>query len=100
MPKAQSVPKFKIDDAVRVQRGVVDPDFDDVAIGGWAGVIAEQHCEPPMYLVRWNQHTHDHIHPLYRRRCEREGFDNEEMWLAENDLEPDIGEPAEIEQPA
>ena len=93
-------PKFSVGDAVRVKRGVADPNFDDIPIGGWAGRITEmQYLNPPMYLIRWDQHTLNNIHPIYRNRCERDGFDIEEMWLAENDLEPGTGDPVPIEQP-
>jgi len=83
-----------------VKRGVVDPDFDDVPIGGWTGrIIGMQYLNPPMYLIRWNQDTLNNVHPIFRKRCKRDGFDIEEMWLAEIDLEPGAGEPLEIEQP-
>jgi hypothetical protein len=42
----------------------------------------------------------DNVHPIYRKRCERDGFDIEEMWLTESDLEPGADEPVEIEQPS
>jgi hypothetical protein len=100
MPVRKSPPKFGVGVDVRVKRGVVDPDFEDVPIGGWAGRITEmQYLNPPLYLIRWDQHTLNNIHPIYRNRCERDGFDIEEMWLAENDLEPGTGDPVPIEQP-
>ena len=40
-----------------------------------------------------------HMHPVYRKRCERDGLELESMWLGEGDLEPDSGGPAAIEQP-
>jgi hypothetical protein len=100
MPKTKSPPKFKVGDVVRVKPGVADPDYDDLPIGGRAGAIAEsQRGNPPLYLIRWNQQTLDNIRPIHKNRCERDGFDFEEMWLAEEDLEPDTGEAVEIEQP-
>jgi hypothetical protein len=101
MSMKKSPPKFSVGADVRVKRGVIDPDFDDVPIGGWTGRIAEmQYLNPPMYLIRWDQQTLDNVHPIYRKRCERDGFDIEEMWLAESDLEPGAQEPVEIEQPS
>lgn len=92
--------KFSVGADVRVKRGVVDPDFEDVPIGGWAGRITEiQYLNPPLYLIRWNRPTLDNVHPIYRKRCERDGFDIEEMWLSEKDLEHDVGDPAKIEEP-
>ena len=100
MSMKKSPPKFSAGADVRVKRGVVDPDFDDVPIGGWTGrITGMQYLNPPMYLIRWNQHTLNNVHPIYRKRCKRDGFDIEEMWLAESDLEPDAGDPVEIEQP-
>jgi hypothetical protein len=92
--------RFAKNDAVRVRSGVKDPDFPDTPLGGWAGKIAEvEEGTPPTYLIRWNRKTLSSIHPVYRNRCERNGFDVEEMWLGENDLEPDSGGAVVLEQP-
>jgi hypothetical protein len=101
MSMKKSPPKFSVGADVRVKRGVVDPDFDDGPIGGWTGrITGMQYLNPPMYLIRWDQQTLDNIHPIYRKRCKRDGFDIEEMWLAESDLEPGADDPVEIEQPS
>ena len=55
---------------------------------------------PPIYKIVWNQHTLHHIPAVYRNRCERDGYYVQTLWLAEDDLEPDTGEPAPMEQPA
>ncbi len=39
------------------------------------------------------------MHPVYRKRCKRDGLDFEEMRLGEEDLEPDGGGPVIVEQP-
>lgn len=39
------------------------------------------------------------IHPVFRKRCERDGLDYEQTYLAEGDLEPYGGEAVSIEQP-
>ena len=39
------------------------------------------------------------MHPVYRKRCERDGLEFETMWLGEEDVEPDDGSPMPIEQP-
>jgi len=96
----KSPPTFSVGADVRAKRGVVDPDFDDVPIGGWTGrITGMQYLNPPMSLIRWNQHTLNNVHPIFRQRCKRDGFDIEEMWLAESDLEPGAGDPLEIERP-
>ncbi len=92
--------KFALYDAVRVRSGVTDPDFPDTPLGGWAGTIVEvKSGSPPTCLIRWNQSTLATIHPIYRKRCERDGLTFEEMWLGDDDLEPDTGEAVTLEQP-
>ena len=59
----------------------------------------DQRSNPPTYLIEWDQHTLDHMHPVYRKRCERDDLELESMWLGEADIEPDSGGPAVIEQP-
>src|SRR4029450_12088443 len=78
---------------VRVKPGTTDPDFPDIPLGGWAGAIRgwDQRSAPPTYLIEWDRHTLDHMHPVYRKRCERDGLEMESMWLGEDDIEPDSG---------
>lgn len=98
--KNPSEKRFSPDDAVRVKSGITDPDYPDIPLGGWAGQVTEiKPGDPPTYLVRWSRQTLDAMNPIYRNRCERDGLDIEEMWLAEDDLEPDLGQRVEIEQP-
>jgi hypothetical protein len=100
--KKASVPaRFAAGTRVRVKPGTADPNYPEIPLGGWAGTIQEvdSRSAPPTYLIEWNRHTLDHIHPVYRKRCERDGFELERMWLGEDDIEPDTGEPAVIEQP-
>jgi len=94
--------KFAVGAVVRVKPGTTDPDFADIPLGGWAGMIREvdQRSDPPTYLLEWGERTLDHMHPVYRKRCERDGLELEIMWLSEKDIEPDADEPAVIEQPA
>lgn len=101
MSKPISPIVFSVGDAARVKQGVTDPDFPDVPFGGWAGTIAEvADGDPRTYLIQLNERTLKSIHPIYRKRCERDGFEPDQVWLFEEDLEPDAGEPVEIEQPA
>jgi hypothetical protein len=100
MERTKTLARFKVGNTVRTKSGVTDPDFDDVPIGGWVGTVSDaEHGNPATYLIKWNQHTLANIHPVYRKRCERDGLDYEEMWLSEDDLEPDTGTPTKIEQP-
>jgi hypothetical protein len=99
--KPQTQARFAVGVQVQVKPGTTDPDFPDIPLGGWAGTIREvgQPSDPLTYLVEWNRYTLDHLHPVYRKRCERDGLELESMWLGEDNLELDTGEPAIIEQP-
>ena len=34
-------PRFQVGDKVRVKPGISDPDFPDMPLGGWSGIITE-----------------------------------------------------------
>src|SRR3954462_8303343 len=95
------MPKFEPGGKVRVKRGVTDPDFPDIPLGGWAGIVkeVEQVKGEPTYLLEWDGKTLKGIHPIYRKRGERDGLEFETMWLGEEDIEPDEGKPVPIEKP-
>ena len=98
--KTDAPAKFTLGCLVRVRSGTKDPDFPDIPIGGWAGKITTvEAVSPPCYLIRWDQQTLASMHPVYRNRCERDGLDFQEMWLGEDDLEPDSGGAVILEQP-
>src|SRR5437763_3041598 len=97
-----SVPsRFKPGDKVRVKHGVRDPDFPDIPLGGWAGAVkeVEQAEDQTTVLIAWDRSTLRDMHPVYKKRCERDGLEMESMWLGDDDIEPDTGRPAAIEQP-
>jgi uncharacterized protein YodC (DUF2158 family) len=102
MSKKKRVPspvaRFKIGDKVRVKYGIRNTDYPDIPLGGWAGTITEAHKDG-MYTVRWSRETLANIHPVVRRRSEKDGTVPEKYWLGDEDLEPDAGEPLNIEQP-
>ena len=50
-------------------------------------------------LVRWSIETLENLHPVYRKRCERDGNDLREYWVSMGDLEPAPNEPLNMEQP-
>ena len=99
--KQQAAIPFAVGTRVRVKAGTKDPDFADMPLGGWTGQIQEINHEasPTAYLIAWDHYTLQNIHPVYKSRCEREGFDLARMWLGEAELETDAGQPATIEQP-
>ena len=99
--KPTDAARFPVGAKVRVKRGVSDPDFPDIPLGGWSGTVKkiEQTKGEPTYLIEWDQRTLKGIHPVYRKRCERDGLEFETMWLGEDDIEPDDGKPVAIEKP-
>src|SRR3954469_10925580 len=94
-------PRFEPGAKVRVKRGVTDPDFPDIPLGGWAGTVkkVEQAEGQVTYLIEWNGKTLKGVHPVYLKRCNRDGLEFETMWLGEEDIEPDEGKPVPIEKP-
>jgi hypothetical protein len=88
---ADSAGSFAVGSAVRVKPGVTDPDFPDRALGGWSGTVRERDDSesPPLCLVAWDHRTLDGIDPEHRRRCERDGFECESVWLPADALEPE-----------
>jgi uncharacterized protein YodC (DUF2158 family) len=96
--KQPTISKFKVGDKVRVKHGFTDVEYPDMLMGGWAGTISEIH-KHGMYTVRWSQETLAAIHPVFKKRCERDGMVLEEYWLGDDDLESDTGGPLEIDHP-
>lgn len=100
--KAGSVPhRFEPGVKVRVKHGVRDPDFADIPLGGWAGTVKEieKAKGETTYLIAWDRTTLQGMHPVYKKRCERDGLESESMWLGDENLEADDGTTVPIEQP-
>jgi hypothetical protein len=93
--------RFQIGARVRVKHGVRDPDFPDIPLGGWTGTVKEvEHAKGEVtYFIAWDRATLQGMHPIFRKRCDRDGLDFESMSLGEEDLEPDDGTSVPIEQP-
>ena len=96
MPELKPIPKFRVGDLVRVKHGVTDIDYPDIPMGGWVGRISQIEG---MCLVCWTEETLENVPLVYRKRCERDGIDIEEYWVAADDLEPAPIEPLNMEQP-
>lgn len=94
-------PRFEPEMRVRVKPGVCDPDFPDIPLGGWAGTVkeVERAKGENTYLIAWDQATLRGMHPIYKKRCERDGLELGSMWLGDEDLEPDDGTLVTLEQP-
>ena len=91
-------PRLKEGDRVRVKIGICDTEYPDIPIGGWAGTITEVH-KNGNYTVLWSRETLQAMHPVCRKRCERDGRNLAEYVLGEDDLESDSDGPLNIEQP-
>jgi hypothetical protein len=96
--KPRPATRFGIGDKVRVRRGVMDSDYPDMPIGGWAGTVLEVQDDGTC-VVRWSGETQASIHPVFRNRCENDGLTFEEYCIDAGDLEPDAGGSLDIEQP-
>ena len=96
--KTPPVDEFQIGDKVRVRHGVMDTDYPDMPLGGWVGTITEVH-DDGMYTIRWSEETLVSIHPVFKKRCEKDGLEFDQYRLGADDLEPDTGAALEIEQP-
>lgn len=99
--EGSAIPLFKVGDKVRVKSGVNDPDFPDMPLGGWTGTVTEiiEHKGRFDCVFKLDDRTLKNVHPIYKKRCERDGLDFETMGLGEEDLEIDDGTPVAIEQP-
>ena len=86
---------------VWVKRGVKDPDYEDIPLGGWVGTVTEWFRDKglPVYTFRVSEATLKQAHPIYKQRCERDGLDMETMTLDEKELEEYDGEPIKVEPP-
>jgi hypothetical protein len=99
--KGSPVPRFKVGDKVRVKSGVTDTLFPDMPLGGWTGTVVETNKRKRQIdcFFKLDDRTLANLHPIYRKRCERDGLDFETMSLSEDDLEADDGIEVAIEQP-
>jgi hypothetical protein len=87
--------KFPVGSQVRVKRGVTAPNCPDMSLGGWCGKVYE--VSGSIYLIHWSGATLEAVRPVYRERWERDGVDFRAVWLQEEWLEADPGEPLQIE---
>ena len=89
--KQETLPKFAFGSRVRVKKGVTTPNHSDMPLGGWCGKVYQ--VSGTIYFVHWSGATLEAIHSIHREQWQRDGVDFRLMWLHENVLEVDSGEP-------
>ena len=99
--KGSVVPRFQVGDKIRVKPGVTDPDFPDMPLGGWTGIVTEviEHEGQINCVFELDERTLASLHPIYKQRCEIDRLDFGFMGLGQEDIEPDDGTLLPIEQP-
>lgn len=90
--------EFPVGAKVRVRPGVMDTDYPDLPIGGWAGTVIEVH-DGGMFTIQWSEETLALIHPVFKKRCEKDGLEFDVYWIRADDLETDRTAPLKIDQP-
>ncbi len=86
---------------VRAKPGVVHNQYADIPLGGWVGIVKRIGWLTPIgYAVHWTDATLAQAHPVFFKRCERDGLKPHRHWLDEDQLEAAAEEtPATMEQP-
>ena len=99
--KPPRTPRFESGTKVRVRPGVIDPNYDDIPLGGWTGITSASEVYEDQFVheITWDRRTRNAMHPVILDRCERDGIVPDVCFLAEHDLEIDDGVLAPIEQP-
>jgi hypothetical protein len=93
--------RFSEGDRIRAKSGVVHSEYPDIPLGGWVGTVTRVAWLVPVgYAIRWSDETLAAAHPVYAKRCRRDGEKPAKHWLNEDEMELDSPEqPAEMEQP-
>lgn len=83
--------KLNPGNSVIVKKGVKDPDFEDLDLGGWQGrvIIIDSSSNPDNTLItiEWDSKTLKQIPSWYIEQSETEGYDWNIMVLFETDVE-------------
>ncbi len=82
-------PSFAEGDLVRVKPGVVHRRYPDLPLGGWEGTVERVAWLVPVgYTIDWSVRTFEAAHPIYHKRCQRDGLLATEYEAVEGELEP------------
>jgi len=88
-------------DLVQVKPGIVHDQYPDIPLGGWVGNVTRVIWLTPIsYEIDWTESTLQQAHPVYQKRCQRDGIAPETYWLEADQLnEASLESPVEMEQP-
>ena len=88
-------------DLVHVNPGIVHNQYRDIRLGGWVGNVTRVIWLTPIsYEVDWTEPTLQQAHPIYHKRCQRDGISPKSYWLEADQLkEASLESPVAIEQP-
>jgi hypothetical protein len=88
-------------DLVQVNPGIVHDHFPDIPLGGWVGNVSRVIWLTPIsYEVDWTESTLQQAHPVYHKRCQRDGIAPETYWLEADRLNEASDEsPVAMERP-
>ncbi len=94
--KEATLPQFAVGSQVRVKRGVVSPQYPDLSLEGWCGKVYQ--VSGTNCFVHWNWATLEAVRTVHRDRWQQDDMDCQAIWLQEEMLEVDPGEPLCIAQ--
>ena len=92
---------FATGDLVRVKPGIAHDQYPDIPLGGWVGNISRiAWLTPAGYEIRWTKPTLAQAHPVFFKRCQRDGVEPGEYWVEADQLEKAADEtPTTMDQP-
>ena len=90
MKKTEWKDNLKIGDIVKVQEGVMCPDYKDLNISGWQGTvtdISEDDKDNILICIEWDLTTTQNMPDDFVEQGEEDGLDNDLMYLSFEDIE-------------
>ncbi len=80
--------EFQVGQAIRVKKGIFDPDYD-FDIGGWSGTIYHVDAgQDPIIAIDWDCETLSKMTKSLIDRCEKDNLNYKKMNLLASELEP------------
>lgn len=75
---------------VRVREGVTSPEFPEISLSGWTGLVVEAQGKPPavQFIIEWDDATMAAMPADYVSRCEAQQLYYKMACLNEADVEP------------